>query len=151
MKLEIKPAMLDDVAALVTIEQACFSTPWSAQSLRESLQNENSRFYLALADGEPAGYIGVQIFSGEGYVTNVAVLPAYRRQGIARSLLQQALANPMDFLTLEVHESNTPAIRLYSSLGFETAGKRPRFYREPEEDAVLMTKFLRNSNEDIRN
>lgn len=142
MNLEIIAATLEDVAALVKIEETCFSVPWSAQSLRESLQNEASRFYLALADGEPAGYLGVQIFSGEGYVTNVAVLPAFRRQGIARALLQRALENKMEFLTLEVRESNAPAIQLYASLGFETVGKRPRFYRDPEEDALLMTRYF---------
>ncbi len=145
MNWEIKSATTDDVAALVKIEQACFSVPWSAQSLRESLQNEASRFYLALADGEPAGYIGVQIFSGEGYVTNVAVLPAYRRQGIARALVKRTMKNEMEFLTLEVRESNAPAIQLYTSLGFETVGKRPRFYREPEEDALLMTKYFEDN------
>lgn len=145
MNWEIKSATTDDVAALVKIEEACFSVPWSAQSLRESLQNEASRFYLALADGEPAGYIGVQIFSGEGYVTNVAVLPAYRRQGIARALVKRTMKNEMEFLTLEVRESNAPAIQLYTSLGFETVGKRPRFYREPEEDALLMTKYFEDN------
>lgn len=142
MNIEIIVATLDNVAELVKIEEACFSVPWSAQSLRESLLNEASCFYLALADGEPAGYIGVQIFTGEGYVTNVAVLPAFRRMGIARALLQRALENKMEFLTLEVRESNTPAIQLYTSLGFQTVGKRPRFYRDPEEDAILMTKVF---------
>ncbi len=142
MKLEIKKATLTDAAELVKIENACFSTPWSEGSIRESLENENSRFYLALADNSAAGYIGVQIFSGEGYVTNVAVLPEYRRRGIARALIETALENEMEFLTLEVRESNAPAISLYASLGFEKVGVRPRFYREPEENAILMTKYL---------
>ena len=139
MNNTIKEATLGDIAEIVKIENACFSTPWSEESLKESLKSECSHFYLAEADGKTAGYIGVQIFSGEGYVTNVAVLPEYRRQGIAKALIEKALENDMQFLTLEVRESNTPAINLYKSLGFETVGKRPKFYREPEEDAVLMT------------
>ncbi|MBQ9228186.1 MAG: ribosomal protein S18-alanine N-acetyltransferase [Eubacterium sp.] len=135
--IQATPALADE---LVKIENACFTMPWSRQSLIESLQNECSHFYVALADGVAVGYIGVQIFSGEGYVTNVAVLPPYRRQGIARALIKRAMENELAFLTLEVRESNTPAIQLYASLGFEPVGKRPRFYREPEEDAVLMTK-----------
>ena len=140
----IKKATVNDVAELVKIENACFSTPWSGESLRESLRNECSRFYLAEADGKTAGYIGLQIFSGEGYMTNVAVLPEYRRQGIATALINAALENEMVFLTLEVRESNSAAIELYKSLGFETVGKRPKFYREPEENAILMTKFLKD-------
>ncbi len=142
MKLEIKKATLIDAAELVKIENACFSTPWSESSIRESLENENSHFYLALADGKTAGYIGVQIFSKEGYFTNTAVLPEYRRRGIARALIERALENEMEFLTLEVREGNAPAISLYESLGFERVGERPRFYREPEENAILMTKYL---------
>lgn len=134
-------ATKDNVADILKIENACFSTPWSESSIRESMENPCSRFYLALADGEAAGYIGVQIFSGEGYVTNVAVLPEFRRRGIAKALINKALENEMEFLTLEVRESNCKAISLYTSLGFETVGKRPRFYREPDESAILMTKY----------
>lgn len=145
MKLEIKEATLDDVAEIVKIEQACFSTPWSEASVRESLANPASHFYAAYADGETAGYLGLQIFSGEGYITNVATLPAFRRRGIAKALLQQAMQNEMEFITLEVRESNAAAIALYASLGFEKVGVRPRFYREPEENALLMTKYLKEN------
>ena len=143
MIFKIICATKDNVADILKIENACFSTPWSESSIRESLSNECSRFYLALADGEAAGYIGVQIFSGEGYVTNVAVLPEFRRRGIAKALINKALENEMEFLTLEVRESNAPAINLYNSLGFEKAGERPHFYRAPDESAILMTKYLR--------
>lgn len=142
MDIKIKSATLDDVAKIAKIEQSCFSTPWSKSSIKESLKNENSHFYLAFADGEAAGYIGVQIFSGEGYITNVAVLPEFRRQGIAKALIETALSNKMEFLTLEVRESNAAAIALYKSLGFEKVGTRPNFYRSPEENAILMTKYM---------
>ncbi len=83
---------------------------------------------------------GLQIFSGEGYVTNVAVLPEYRRRGIAQRLIFAEFENEMDFITLEVRKSNTPAIRLYEKAGFENVGIRPHFYTSPDEDAVIMTK-----------
>lgn len=140
--IEIKSANLENIQDIVKIENACFSTPWTENSIAESLDNPASHFLIAYENGEVAGYIGVQIFSGEGYVTNVATLPEYRRQGIARALLCEALKNEMEFLTLEVRESNAAAINLYSSLGFTEVGKRPKFYREPCEDAVLMTKFI---------
>ena len=142
MDLEIVKATSDDVADIKKIEDECFSVPWSEKSIEESLKNPCSHFYIAKVNNEAAGYIGVQIFSGEGYVTNVATLPEYRKQGIARVLMERALENEMDFLTLEVRKSNLPAISLYRKLGFEEVGIRPKFYREPNEDAVLMTRYL---------
>jgi ribosomal-protein-alanine N-acetyltransferase len=142
MRIKIVSATVDDVAQIVKIENECFTTPWSEESLSESLSNPASRFYLALCDGKTMGYIGLQIFSGEGYITNVATLPEYRKKGIATALIRRAMENEMDFISLEVRESNLPAIRLYSSLGFENMGKRPRFYRLPDEDAIIMTKLF---------
>ena len=126
------------------IEKICFSAPWSKQDLSAQINSETSHFLVAVDDDDTAvGYMGLQIFSGEGYVTNVAVLPQYRKQGIAESLILEQLKNEMDFITLEVRKSNAPAIRLYSKTGFETVGVRPRFYSNPDEDAVIMTKFLK--------
>ncbi|MBR1763253.1 MAG: ribosomal protein S18-alanine N-acetyltransferase [Eubacterium sp.] len=142
MDLEIVKATPDDVADIKKIEDECFSVPWSEKSIEESLKNPCSHFYIAKVNNEVAGYIGVQIFSGEGYVTNVATLPEYRKQGIARALMERALRNEMEFLTLEVRKSNLPAISLYRKLGFEEVGIRPDFYREPNEDAVLMTRYF---------
>lgn len=141
MEFEIISATLSDVADIKKIEDECFSVPWSEKSIEECLNNPCSRFYIAKDGENAAGYIGIQIFSGEGYVTNVAVLKAYRKQGIAESLFKKALQNDMEFLTLEVRKSNTPAINLYKKLGFAEVGVRPEFYRDPEEDAILMTYY----------
>lgn len=138
--MHIKIATLDDVQDILKIEQTCFSTPWTEQGITDSINDANTFMYIALVDGCVVGYMGVQIFSGEGYVTNVATLPEYRRMGVARALINEVMLNDMEFLTLEVRQSNIPAINLYSSLGFVEVGKRPRFYREPDEDAILMTK-----------
>lgn len=136
----IRVANLNDVAEIYKIENECFSTPWSENSIAESIENENTILYIAELDGKTAGYMGVQVFSGEGYVTNVATLKEFRRRGVAKALINEVMKNEMEFLTLEVRQSNIPAIRLYRSLGFVEVGKRPRFYREPTEDAVLMTR-----------
>lgn len=138
----IRVANLDDVAEIYKIENECFSTPWSENSIAESIENENTILYIAELDGKTAGYMGVQIFSGEGYVTNVATLKEFRRRGVAKALIKEVMKNKMEFLTLEVRQSNIPAISLYRSLGFVEVGKRPRFYREPTEDAVLMTRYF---------
>lgn len=137
--MKIKLATTENVADILKIEQVCFSTPWTEQGIAESIENENTYLYIAIVDDKVAGYMGVQIFSGEGYVTNVATLPEFRRRGVAKALINEVLKHEMEFLTLEVRESNIPAINLYKSLDFVEVGKRPRFYREPTEDAVLMT------------
>lgn len=141
----IKLATKENVADILKIENACFSTPWTEQGISESIADANTFLYVAYVDGAVAGYMGVQIFSGDGFVTNVATLPNFRRKGVARALINEALKHEMNFLTLEVRESNAPAINLYKSLGFVEVGKRPRFYRNPDEDALLMTKFGDNN------
>ncbi len=141
----IRLADIRDVQNIANIEKQCFSTPWSEKNISESIENENTFLYIADIDGNIAGYMGVQIFSGEGYVTNVATLPEFRRKGVAKALINAVFENDMEFLTLEVRNSNVPAINLYESMGFVNVGKRPKFYREPVEDAVLMTKFLKGN------
>lgn len=76
---------LDDVA---NIEKVCFAHPWSRQDLKNQLDLDTSHFVVAVVDGRAVGYMGLQIFSGEGYVTNVAVLPEYRGRGLHRLLLR---------------------------------------------------------------
>lgn len=140
--MKIIKAERQNIADIAKIEKACFSTPWTEKSIAESLENPNTHFYIAFIDGIAAGYMGLQIFSGEGYVTNIATLPQFRRQGIAKALLAETMKNDMEFITLEVRKSNTPAITLYKQLGFEEVGTRPKFYRNPDEDALLMTKYF---------
>lgn len=141
--MEIKPfeeKYIDDVHK---IENACFSNPWSREDLAKQLELETSHFLVADIDGKAVGYMGLQIFSGEGYVTNVAVLPEFRGKGIALALINEQLKNKMNFITLEVRESNAPAINLYQKAGFENVGARPKFYSNPTENAIIMTKYLR--------
>ena len=128
---------IDDI---YNIECACFSHPWSKADLEAQLSLDTSHFLVAVCGKKTVGYMGLQIFSGEGCVTNVAVLPDFRRQGIAEMLIKKQLENDMNFISLEVRKSNSPAISLYKKLGFETVGIRPHFYTSPDEDAVIMTK-----------
>ena len=129
------------LAALARIEKACFHAPWSEQMLREELGR--GIFLVAERAGEAVGYVGCQTVLDEGYITNVAVDPACRRQGIARALIdalqRRAAAQGLAFVTLEVRASNAPAIALYEQAGFAPVGTRKNFYTAPTEDAVLMT------------
>ena len=90
------------------------------------------------------GYVGSQSVLGESDMMNVAVDPAFRRQGIGEKLvssLVDALAEKGNrSLSLEVRASNEPAIALYYKLGFEQVGRRPKYYRNPREDALILRK-----------
>lgn len=138
---KFKKEHLDSVCEL---ERLCFSNPWSRRDLESQINSDTSFFLVAVENGRVTGYMGLQIFSGEGYVTNVAVHPDFRRRGTAAALISQQLKNKMDFITLEVRESNAPAVSLYEKFGFEKIGVRPNFYTAPEENAIIMTKVLKN-------
>lgn len=134
---------LDDV---YIIETECFSHPWSKQSLEEELNNETSLFLVAKEENEVIGYIGMSIVIDEGYIFNVAVREKYRNKGVATALINELVTygkkNNFSFITLEVRESNLPAISLYSKFGFIKAGERKNYYSNPKENAILMTKYL---------
>lgn len=130
------------IEGIAAVEKACFRHPWSADGLREEL---GRGLFLAAVEGEAVvGYVGCQTVLDEGYITNVAVLPSCRRRGIAEALLRELLrqAEGLAFVTLEVRASNRPAAALYEKLGFARVGVRKGFYRDPAEDAVLMTRYF---------
>ena len=145
MHVRIVPMNADHLDEVAELERICFSTPWSRNMLAEELENACSAFLVAEDDtGKVAGYAGLQVILDEGYITNVAVRPECRRNGIAGKLLQVFLdfgqANHLAFLTLEVRASNYDAIALYGSRGFRSVGRRKNYYEHPKEDAVIMTK-----------
>lgn len=133
------------IPQIAILEKECFSQPWSESALADELKNENSHFLVAVCD-EVMGYIGVQEICGEAYITNVAVFENCRNLGIGRALLRAACVGAKnrncEFITLEVRESNLPAIALYESEGFEKAGIRKNFYSSPTENGVIYTKYF---------
>ena len=135
------------IADTALIEQKSFSVPWSENALREELLNPNACFLAAVRCGKTVGYVGSYSVCGECYITNIAVLPEYRKRGIGEKLLSALIDICINensaFLTLEVRKSNLPAISLYEKLGFECVGERKDFYEMPTENALLYTKFFR--------
>ena len=145
MRVHIVPMNADHLDEVAELERICFSTPWSRNMLAEELDNMLSAFLVALDDfGRVVGYAGLQVVLDEGYITNIAVRPECRKQGIAGKLLQVFLdfaeANKLAFLTLEVRASNHTAIMLYGSRGFRSVGRRKNYYEHPKEDAIIMTR-----------
>ena len=142
----ILPMNETHVSAVAELEKLCFSAPWSERSIASELTNEYSLWLVEERDGVAVAYVGSQSCPPEADVMNVAVAPAFRRQGIGEGLmvaLMDALRDKgMESLTLEVRASNSPAIALYDRLGFTEVGRRPNYYTDPREDALIMRKEL---------
>jgi ribosomal-protein-alanine N-acetyltransferase len=146
MQVNVVPMTADHLEELERLERICFSRPWSRKMLAEELDNQCAAFLVAVepATEKVVGYAGLLVMADEGYITNVAVFPEYRRRGVAEQLIavfdRFARGSRLAFLTLEVRPSNSPAIALYRSFGFEEAGRRRNYYDLPREDALILTK-----------
>ena len=128
------------------IEQQCFSCPWTMDQLRSQLSDDRHVFLAAVEEsGAVLGYVGMMFVLDEGYISNVAVAPAYRRQGVADALISALMTRAEElalaFVTLEVRAGNEPAKALYAKHGFVPVGRRKNYYDLPKEDAILMTRF----------
>ena len=147
MDFRIVDAEKRHLDALVDLEQRCFSMPWTRGQLEAELPDEHHEFLVAESGDRVLGYVGMMFVLDEGYISNVAVAPEFRRQGLAsaliRALLGRAAERTLSFVTLEVRESNAPAISLYEGFGFLPVGRRKNYYDAPKEDAILMTCFLK--------
>ena len=129
----------EDIADRVyEMEKTCFSDPWSALSFRK--EREAERLYLAMEDDTLLGYIVYWRIIDECEIANIAVDPDRRGEGIGGALLGHALACGADKFFLEVRESNEAAKALYFKYGFTPYGKRKNYYRDPTEDAILLSK-----------
>jgi ribosomal-protein-alanine N-acetyltransferase len=141
-------ALVPKVSAL---EALCFSTPWSENSIRTELENPYSIWLVALEETALAGYLGVQFGPDGGDIMTIATDPAFRGQGVGRLLLttmtELLREKQLGYLTLEVRPSNEPALKLYTAFGFRQVGRRPNYYKNPREDALLLTKFFEEGPE----
>ena len=142
----ISHARREDIPAMAALEALCFSRGADEGAL-ERMRAGGGAVLLCAREGEALlGFGYFQFVMDEGYMGDLAVAAEYRRRGIGRALVQalcrEAQARQLAFLTLEVRESNLPAIHLYESCGFETVGVRKNYYERPRENAVLMTVTL---------
>jgi ribosomal-protein-alanine N-acetyltransferase len=134
---------VEDVPAVVALDHKSFSLPWPERSFRfELTDNPASRCWVAELDGRIVGMIVVWLIVEEAHVATVATDPEYRRQGIGQRLLAFALRRLIQdgarSSFLEVRESNLAAQEMYRKFGYEVTGRRPHYYRDNNEDAILM-------------
>jgi len=142
----IRKMRAEDVRGIAELEKVCFSDPWSENSIASELVNPLSLWLVAVDCGSVVGYIGSQSVLDAADVMNLAVSPEHRRKGVAQALLQELThclrRNNVIALLLEVRASNLPAITLYQKLGFMQVGRRPKYYHNPREDALILRKEL---------
>ncbi|MBU1228091.1 MAG: ribosomal protein S18-alanine N-acetyltransferase [Actinobacteria bacterium] len=129
-----------DIDAILGLEQAIFSHPWTEGILRDELAGRRRTYLVAEEGGEIVGYGGVMIVAEDAHITNLAVARAARGRGVATRLFldlaEGALDDGAEHLTLEVRFSNLDARRLYSRFGFAPVGIRKAYY--VDEDALIM-------------
>jgi ribosomal-protein-alanine N-acetyltransferase len=136
----------DQIASVLAIEEASFTSPWTREMYLSELENRNVSFcFLAsYEEGPPVGFCSFWRVLDELHINNLAVLPDFRHRGVGSELLQFVLREGAALgalrATLEVRRSNTPALMLYERFGFTVAGIRRDYYTNPQEDALILWK-----------
>ena len=142
--IKLKTEHAQDVHSILA---SSFSNPWSLDMVSELLGSDSAVCFGAVCEDKLVGYACLEWVLDEGSLTDIAVNPDYRGRGFAKALMSELVSEAekrdMQFVTLEVRESNISAVNLYRSFGFEDVGKRPRYYKDPVEDALLLTKYLK--------
>ncbi|MBX3097534.1 MAG: ribosomal protein S18-alanine N-acetyltransferase [Fimbriimonadaceae bacterium] len=140
--LRVAPLSAEHIDRVLAIDKASQSSPWSKESFQVELDRPQGVFLVAIGDGVVVGFAGAWLVLDEAHVTNVAVDPARRRQGIARKLIRELLervkSDGATCATLEVRAGNEPAVRLYEAFGFRSVGRRKGYYPNDGEDALVM-------------
>jgi ribosomal-protein-alanine N-acetyltransferase len=132
-----------DLSRVHEIETLCFPRPWSKESFESEMENACARYIVLQEDGVVAGFGGMWLIVGEAHVNNIAVHPDCRRRGYGRRIMKELMRvayrdGEVMQMTLEARVTNVPAIDLYTSLGFEVAGRRRGYYEDNGDDAYIM-------------
>jgi [ribosomal protein S18]-alanine N-acetyltransferase len=146
-RVGVRAAEERDLAAIHAIECASFGDPWSLEGFRDLIDHPRAKMEVAHeSNGEVLGYAVAWYVADESEIANIAVAPSARRRGVGALLLDRILRAAAAFgaktVFLEVRESNDEARQLYASRGFEIAGRRIKYYKKPDEDALIMRRKL---------
>ena len=135
----------EHIPGVRTLLEVCFGkSAWTEDMIRLQLLKPEAACAVALENSSVIGYLAYEQILDEGSIVEVAVHPDYRRQGIAKKLITEMpdARKDLSVVFLEVRESNTAAIALYESLGFEKIGVRKGYYDHPKDNAIIMRKNL---------
>ncbi|MBS1709161.1 MAG: ribosomal protein S18-alanine N-acetyltransferase [Armatimonadetes bacterium] len=140
--MQVVPLAERHIAAVLEIEKASNSAPWSERSFRNELTHPDGIFLVTEGSGRVVGFAAGWVLADELHIINVAVDPQCRRQGLGRKMLVELLLHAQEkgvtCATLEVRAGNAAAIALYEDLGFHSCGVRKKYYPDNREDAVVM-------------
>ena len=144
MNFQIRRMMPDDLEQVIAIDQASFSLPWPERSFRFELSdNPAARCWVAEMDGRVIGMLVLWLIVDEAHIATIATQTEFRMRGVAKELLSHALTSAVNegakSAFLEVRESNVAAQTMYHKYGFVETGRRPHYYKNNNEDAILMT------------
>ena len=141
-KVEFRRMLASDADEIAAIEEMTFAMPWSRKDFWAEAVNENAIYIVGTVDNKVIAYAGVWISFEEAQVTNVAVHPDYRGQGIGTKLfarlIEEVKTRGVTAITLEVRPSNEAAVKLYESFGLKSVGRRKGYYLDNGEDALIM-------------
>ncbi len=148
MKLNVRLLEEGDLERTSELESRSFSMPWKKEDFAELIERENAHYFVITLDDVQIGTAGYTYNGFEGYINNVVIDSDYRGHGyskvLLKTLIDEGVSCGISEFTLEVRVSNTPAVKLYESLGFVSEGVRKNFYERPTEDAYVMWLRLNN-------
>jgi ribosomal-protein-alanine N-acetyltransferase len=141
-----RPMLEADLEQVVEIEKASMPSPWSKELFDEELKREAAHYFVVEKEGRVAGYMGYWEAPEEAHIINLAIGPAFRKQGLGREMMnhcmEYARKRGARLATLEVRQSNEAAQRLYEKCDFRTVAIRKKYYSDNQEDAVVMLRDL---------
>ncbi|MDZ7830456.1 MAG: ribosomal protein S18-alanine N-acetyltransferase [Desulfobacterales bacterium] len=154
-RIQLMPMGLHDLADVAAIENQAFKNPWGILAFVNELAQEYAYNYvLKSVQGKIIGYFCFRLIAGDLHVLKVAVSETHRRKGIASAFFDQCLdqiPESIDNAFLEVRPANLAAIRLYEKAGFSVIGRRPAYYTDSGEDAMIMGKIFKGGSYERKN
>lgn len=143
---EVRETVMEDAAAIAEMEHQIFSDAWSEKSVLDTMNQKNAVCLTAEKAGRIIGYVLSYTAVDEAEIARIAVAEEFRRQGTARAILRElenvCSSKGVKKLLLDVRESNREARAFYTDMGFQEDGIRRRFYENPQEDGILMSREL---------
>lgn len=131
-----------DLEGVLEVSSLSLKESWSKGAYQKELSNPIAKYLVAKENNKVIGFAGVWTIIDEGHITNIAVHPNFREKGIGGKLLSSLIENCKDWgcnaLTLEVRASNLPAQNLYKKYNFKEEGIRKKYYKDNNEDAIIM-------------